>query len=362
MNDIATPEPALVRYEAMCRAIAECARVDEAKDISDKAAALEAYYRQAKNHEAERELATVRLRAERRVGELLKELPRTPPAEAGAQGGRGNEKSLSDDATGFAPSPFAQALADTGISRQQASRLQAIADVPTKTFEAALTSEKPTMAVKQATKSKGVPAPARPRPSPVLDKAREIVREPVAKGEAISKRDLQAEHGISHVIFDTAIAAERAAQEERDKLAADMVALDAKLVETPLSATAQRKLEAYERRVETRLTAEFRSQFDQEVRQEVDRIIALRSKYDAELIAQLYEWDRGRTRYTFTNEEFRLILSALHPDANDPARRQEAFNTFKLKELLLRKPEAKLKVNPLAGLKEKIEARRAGRR
>ena len=108
-----------------------------------KAAALEAYYRQARNLEAEREAANVRLRAERRAGELLKELARATPEQAGAQGGRGNEKSMSNDATGFS-SPYATALADTGMSRQTAHRYQQLADMPRGDFEAALAGpEKP---------------------------------------------------------------------------------------------------------------------------------------------------------------------------------------------------------------------------
>lgn len=134
---------ALALYDAMVTAITECARVDEVKDIRDKAAALEAYYRQARNLEAEREAANVRLRAERRAGELLKELARATPEQAGAQGGRGNEKSVSNDATGFS-SPYATALADTGMSRQTAHRYQQLADMPRGDFEAALAGpEKP---------------------------------------------------------------------------------------------------------------------------------------------------------------------------------------------------------------------------
>lgn len=90
----------------------------------------------------------MRLRAERRTGELLKDLARATPAECGATGGRGKAReSTSGAATSFRPappSPYAQALADTGVSRQQAHRYQALADVPKETFEAALREpEKP---------------------------------------------------------------------------------------------------------------------------------------------------------------------------------------------------------------------------
>jgi len=61
----------LVRYDAMCRAIDAAHEVDEVKDIRDKAVALEHYARQAQNTDAERRACEIRLRAERKAGQLL---------------------------------------------------------------------------------------------------------------------------------------------------------------------------------------------------------------------------------------------------------------------------------------------------
>lgn len=89
----------LVKYEAMVLAINECHNVDEVKDIRDKARALEMYARQAKNTDAERKAADVRLRAERRTGELLRDMARAEGPQNGKAGpGRGN---TSSDATCF---------------------------------------------------------------------------------------------------------------------------------------------------------------------------------------------------------------------------------------------------------------------
>jgi hypothetical protein len=147
MNALAPIEAAsgLSIYERMCFAIAECVAVDEAKDIRDKAAALEAYYRQARNLDAEREAANVRLRAERRVGELLKELDRAETPNPSGIGGKSNKVVTSTDAT--QQSPYAAALKGHGMSRQTASRYQALATIPKETFERALSApEKPTTA------------------------------------------------------------------------------------------------------------------------------------------------------------------------------------------------------------------------
>lgn len=134
----------LIKYDAMCQAIAECHRVDEVKDLRDKAMALELYARQARNTDAERKASEVRLRAERRTGELLKELARAESSKGGDTGanqhGQRPEVAASNDATPptSEPSPYAKALADTGMSRQTANRYQALANVPAPVFESAL--------------------------------------------------------------------------------------------------------------------------------------------------------------------------------------------------------------------------------
>lgn len=120
---------ALVRYDAMCHAIDNAYAVDEVKDIRDKAVAFEAYARQAKNTEAERRACEIRLRAERKAGKLLSTMDKNPG---------GNPVDARD--RGKTPST----LSDLGISRDQSSRWQQLADVPEGDFEAALAApEKP---------------------------------------------------------------------------------------------------------------------------------------------------------------------------------------------------------------------------
>jgi hypothetical protein len=130
----------LVRYDSMCRAIAECHAVDEVLDVKDKARALEVYAMQVRNIDAERKACDVRLRAERRVGELLKELQRATPQTANPTGANGHEDTSNSGTRPPtpAPSPYAEALQHNGISRQSAHRYQQLAEVPQATFEEAL--------------------------------------------------------------------------------------------------------------------------------------------------------------------------------------------------------------------------------
>jgi hypothetical protein len=63
-------------YRTMCNAISECHRVDEVLAIRDDKLALKLYNEQAGNKENERMVIEIRLRAERRIGELTAKLPK----------------------------------------------------------------------------------------------------------------------------------------------------------------------------------------------------------------------------------------------------------------------------------------------
>ncbi|SEE37070.1 hypothetical protein SAMN05444161_5561 [Rhizobiales bacterium GAS191] len=120
---------ALVRYDAMCLAIANAREVDEVKDIRDKAIAFETYARQAKNTDNERLACEIRLRAERKAGELSKQLEKAPGARTDKQ------------PPGIVPggSTKQEKLEAAGISEDQARRWEKLAEVPQKDFDSILT-------------------------------------------------------------------------------------------------------------------------------------------------------------------------------------------------------------------------------
>ncbi|HUV63435.1 MAG TPA: MT-A70 family methyltransferase [Sedimentisphaerales bacterium] len=115
-------EFALVHFDRARAELAKAVRVDEVKRIRDKAEAVRAYIRQQQGSvEMQNQAAEIKVRAERRVGELLAETisPGNPQ--------------LSDGTT-IGPS-----LSELGISRDQSSAWQKVASLPEKDFERHLT-------------------------------------------------------------------------------------------------------------------------------------------------------------------------------------------------------------------------------
>jgi hypothetical protein len=73
---------------------------------------------------------SIRIRAERRYGQIAATLERATPQTANPAG-RNGKAVTSNDATRPPLTPYADALARTGVSRQQAARMQALARAPT---------------------------------------------------------------------------------------------------------------------------------------------------------------------------------------------------------------------------------------
>lgn len=125
----------LIKYEAACRALAECKSVDEVKTWADKAAAMQAYGRMAKDKTLEVDAAEIRIRAERRLGEMLA----SQKADGGLNKGllKQGPALVCDEDGKSAPK-----LADAGISYDLSSRAQKLAAVPEAEFEAELAAKR----------------------------------------------------------------------------------------------------------------------------------------------------------------------------------------------------------------------------
>jgi hypothetical protein len=114
-------------YQAAQRALAECERVDECKNWADRAAALAAYARMAKNDNLRLLALRIQARAERRCGELLKQIQPAPGAR-----------------TDLGTAPTRGDAADAaGLSERQRKTALRIANVPQAVFERAVESSSP---------------------------------------------------------------------------------------------------------------------------------------------------------------------------------------------------------------------------
>lgn len=121
------PKLALSLYDNARHWVAQYESVDEVKEIIDKTAALEEYFRRANDFEMEKQAARARVRAERRAGELLREREM-------AKGGNPILTGRKARPVGERP----KTLKEMGITKDQSSKFQQLADIPEETFEETL--------------------------------------------------------------------------------------------------------------------------------------------------------------------------------------------------------------------------------
>ncbi len=131
------PAPPLARYDAACKALAEAKAVDDVLDVRAQADAVRAYAKQAKNRQMEVDAAEIRIRAERRLGELLAAQAETTGKAAGARG-IGTSAGYISTRTQDAP----PTLAEAGIDKNLAHRARTYAAVPEERFEQLLSRKR----------------------------------------------------------------------------------------------------------------------------------------------------------------------------------------------------------------------------
>jgi hypothetical protein len=123
-------EVKLVHYEAARAALSEAKRVDEVKDVRDQAIAMRAYAMQAKDRDLIDCATDIRLRAERRAGELLAEVEKNTGVRSQLQG-----RDVSGGSIVRPPEDEVPTLSELGVSRTQSSRWQKIAKLDERAFE-----------------------------------------------------------------------------------------------------------------------------------------------------------------------------------------------------------------------------------
>jgi N6-adenosine-specific RNA methylase IME4 len=116
--------PQLAAYDEACRAVAAAKTVDAVKGLRDKNEAMRIWARQAGNRELEVDCAEIRVRAERKLGELLIE------AKKAGQVYRGKDRKVTDTAA-----PARVELQAVGIDKKLSMQAQRLAAVPPRIFE-----------------------------------------------------------------------------------------------------------------------------------------------------------------------------------------------------------------------------------
>ena len=118
-------------YEAACRALERAKSVDEVKNIHDKSVAMKAYARQAKDRDLEANAVAIRMRATRRLGQLIQaQKEKVGLATGGEHGGRKRK-----DGVRNTPSNVHATLASQGIDKNLAKEARKLAAPSEKEFE-----------------------------------------------------------------------------------------------------------------------------------------------------------------------------------------------------------------------------------
>ncbi len=116
-------DTALIRFNAARQALIAARTIDEVKDVRDKAEALRLYMKQAgESLEMQNDVAEIKLRAERRAGEILRDMEKADGGDA--------QRTRFQAGTESPPT-----YAEMGLSKTQAHRWQAIAAMPEERFE-----------------------------------------------------------------------------------------------------------------------------------------------------------------------------------------------------------------------------------
>lgn len=216
--------PQLIRYEAACKALAEARAVDEVQDVRSQADAIRVYAMQAKNKALEVDAAEIRIRAERRLGELLTQQKAAEGLNPGVRVA-GKEKGgasvvVSDDRRQI------PTLADAGISKDLSSRAQKLAAVPADEFEAEVGEWRERVAAENArVTTRLAKAGDRAQAAANADTDHpEIIR---LRDELAEARDNARELAALLESYDSVTAGEHAAAKEMAKLRAQLRTVEA---------------------------------------------------------------------------------------------------------------------------------------
>lgn len=148
----------LTRYDEARNALAICASIDEVKDIQDKSEAMRLYAKMSENTELEIFAATIKLRAQVKLGEIIAGLGKATNQHALPTAGKSKKESL----------------AAAKISTSTANRYEQLAAVPEKVLEKFITQSAESKKPVSMPKALALVKPLTPKPTQTLSPTPEI--------------------------------------------------------------------------------------------------------------------------------------------------------------------------------------------
>ena len=196
----------LVRYEQARTALAAVHSYDEVKDIMDQAERAAVYARQANDSDLIKYATEIRVRAQRRAGEMLAQTEKAP---AGRPAVNRSSDTTNSPAT----------LADMGITKDQSSNWQALASMSDEHFEATVEAAKDTAgevttAFMLREAKKGNPK-GKAKGKPKTGKKADAIRQEL---KAASERGTSMLCSYARLLLDAIRASEGLTEEERELL------------------------------------------------------------------------------------------------------------------------------------------------
>jgi hypothetical protein len=304
----------LAKYETAKRAVADCASVDEVMAIRNDWQKIECYARLAKDFELQDRAIEIRMRAERRLGELMATMPK-------AKGGGDMRPEHRVIKKPDAPLD----LKSQGIDKNLAHRARTSKTMSDNDFEVAIRRQ-------QQSRRTQIRKPKTAKPGVTYD----------VDDWAWLIAEIGEEHAV-HLMICQLIGWFRRRAEAHNMSAVellDKLLVDPQIDPTSFSLTVQQKIDAWKRRLE----AEFEERVLVECRRQIER-------YQAVLDAR---------KGVMPRSVFNKIRQCLHPDWVVVRERKklydEAFAEFnKLEVVLIDEKECATRPPPLPGYDEIIK-------
>lgn len=194
----------LVRYEQARTALAAVHSYDEVKDIMDQAERAAVYARQANDSELIKYATEIRVRAQRRAGEMLAQTPK-------ATGAAGIGPIAVEATDRNQPT-----LAEMGITKDQSSNWQALASMSDANFEAAVEAAKDTAGEVTTAFMLREARRCRPHGKPKTGPKADAIRQEL---KAADERGASMLCSYARLLLNAILAAEGLTQGERELLA-----------------------------------------------------------------------------------------------------------------------------------------------